>query len=129
MNQIKFTDDTDPNDPYFEYALIESVDSMTVRIIDRLCDLGYDIPIEYFAMLYDLYVGTEFVAIGGNVFLDRLAQFAGDEFDRLYHIVGSVCDKDDPIFSITVNLIKVGKFDYQIELLEFDRHATEGYGH
>ena len=45
MNQIKFTDDTDPNDPYFEHTLIESVDSMTVRIIDRLCDLGYDIPI------------------------------------------------------------------------------------
>lgn len=91
----------------------------TIVVIDRLCDAGYDIPISYLALLHDLWFGTMNVQIGGNVFTDRLAQFASDEFDRLYSVVGSVGDFTYPMFTITQNIIKIGKYAHLIHEAEW----------
>ena len=91
----------------------------TIVIIDRLCDAGYDIPISYLALLHDLWFGTMNVQIGGNIFADHLVQFASDEFDRLYFVVGSVGDHTYPLFTITQNLLQIGKYAFLIHEAEW----------
>lgn len=120
MEQIRIFGDQGLPDRSGEILGIDqSATEDTIFTIDRLCEAGCDIPISYLAMLHDLWFGTMHVSIGGNYFTDSLARFASDEFDRLYAVVGSVVDFTYPLFTITQNIIKIGKYAHLIHQAEW----------
>lgn len=90
---------------------------IVTQVIHQIGELGYDLPIDYLALVHDLFFATDHIRPGGNVFLDHLWRVATDEYDRVYQIVAEALSRIDggySIFSATTHILTIAKYAYEI---------------